>query len=121
MQVHPAAELFPLIEGKEFDDLVQSIRDHGLIHPGVRDETGVLLDGRNRLRACEQAGVTFRTTTYMGSNPTDYIVASNRDRRHLTREQLAFIALGLEPIYAAEAAKRQRAGRSPGHPGKVGG
>jgi hypothetical protein len=47
---HPFANLFPLIEGPEFDDLVADVQEHGL-----RDEVvlfqGQVLDGRNRYRA----------------------------------------------------------------------
>ena len=53
---HPLAELFPLIEGPAFKDLVADIKANGLLHP-LTECDGMLLDGRNRLRACEEAGV----------------------------------------------------------------
>lgn len=52
--VHPAAALFPLIEGQEFDKLVDSIAKNGVQHPVVV-RGRELLDGRNRLRAVEAA------------------------------------------------------------------
>ena len=55
-EFHPLANIFPLVEGPEFADLVADIREHGLHEPIVMFEDRVL-DGRNRLRACEAAGV----------------------------------------------------------------
>jgi hypothetical protein len=39
---------------------------------------------------------------------TDYIIARNIKRRHLNAGRLAFLALALEPYFAAQAKKRQR-------------
>jgi ParB-like chromosome segregation protein Spo0J len=55
---HPLAELFPLLEGEAFADLVEDIRANGLL-PTVLYEDKIL-DGRNRYRACQQAGVAPR-------------------------------------------------------------
>ena len=51
-KVHPAASLFPLLEGDEFESLVLSIQTLGLINPIIL-HNGMLIDGRNRLRAVE--------------------------------------------------------------------
>jgi N6-adenosine-specific RNA methylase IME4 len=47
---HPYAELFPLIEGEAFEELVADIRDNGL-HDEIVMLDGQILDGRNRYRA----------------------------------------------------------------------
>ena len=48
--IHPAASVFPLMEGKAFHSLVDSIAVHGVQNPIVSHK-GEVLDGRNRLRA----------------------------------------------------------------------
>lgn len=42
--------------GTEFDGLVEKIRAHGLRHR-IKTWNGMLLDGRNRRRVCEAAGM----------------------------------------------------------------
>jgi len=56
---HPLASLFPPMEGEEFDKLVADIRDNGLQQMIVLHD-GMILDGRNRYRACKVAGATPR-------------------------------------------------------------
>jgi ParB-like chromosome segregation protein Spo0J len=56
LEFHALATLFPLLDGAGFDELVADIRAHGLREPVVMFE-GKVLDGRNRYRACVEAGV----------------------------------------------------------------
>ena len=56
---HLLANLLPLMEGDEFEELVEDIREHGLYQPIVLYE-GAILDGRNRYRSCREAGVEPR-------------------------------------------------------------
>ena len=56
---HPIANLFPLMEGPEFYALVADIKANGLHHLVVVFK-GAILDGRNRYRACQEAGIAVR-------------------------------------------------------------
>jgi hypothetical protein len=60
-KVHPVADLFPLIEGDAFTELVQDIRTNGLLHEIILTPDGTaIVDGRNRERACHEGRVDPR-------------------------------------------------------------
>jgi|SRR4029077_177483 len=85
---HPLAEVLPLIEGEEFDQLVRSIKTSGLRDPIILFE-GAILDGRNRYRACLKAGVEPNTENFNGGDPVLFVLDRNFHRRHLTSGQKA--------------------------------
>jgi ParB-like chromosome segregation protein Spo0J len=86
-KAHPAAELFPLMGKDELRTLADDIKKNGLASPIVRTKDGVILDGRNRLAACEIAGVKPRFEEYTDNDPVAFIVSANIHRRHLTSKQ----------------------------------
>lgn len=88
---HPLAELFPLIEGSEFDELAYSILQHGLREP-ITLFDGMILDGRNRYRACEAVSVEPRFETFTGNDLHAFVADKNIHRRHLNETQRAMIA-----------------------------
>ena len=113
MTAHPCADLFPLIEGREFDELVEDIRKFGLRTPILVDGEGRVLDGRNRLRACRQAGVEPHFETWNGrGSEAELVVSMNLHRRHLNESQRAMVAAKLKEMLAPEALERQRTGRA---------
>lgn len=91
IEVHPAAELFPLMHGVEFDELVADIAAHGQRDAIVLTPDGQLLDGRNRWRACAKAGVDPATRTE-AAEPWAYVISTNVHRRHLNESQRAMLA-----------------------------
>jgi hypothetical protein len=90
-KVHPIADLFPMMTSEELDELAGSIKANGLLSPVVVDTADRVLDGRNRLRACEIAKVEPEFETYEGDADA-YALAVNLDRRMLTKGQKAMIA-----------------------------
>lgn len=106
---HEAANLFPLLEGDEFDALVSDIKQNGLLEPICLYE-GKILDGRNRYRACIELGIEPKYTNYRGTlSPLEYVISKNLHRRHLTSSQRAVLALDVLPLLEAEAKERQGA------------
>ena len=86
---HPLADIDPLIDGADYDALVEDIRTHGLREPLVLYK-GKILDGRNRARACVEAGVelAWREMAFVDDDAAAAFVNSiNLHRRHLTPEQ----------------------------------
>ena len=93
IKVHPAAADFPMLDESELGDLANDIATNGLIIPIVLDATGkILIDGRNRLRACEIAGVEPRFQRLDGEDLDAYVVSANIKRRNLTAQQRAMTA-----------------------------
>lgn len=143
LAVHPAAALFPMMSPSELADLAEDIEANGQNHPIVvwtpsRPEydpnrgpeswedkearlrrDGQVLDGRNRLRACELAGVepSFEeydsTLVRHGADPYSYVLSQNVHRRHLEPGQRATIAAKLATLakgtnqHTAQAAPSQ--------------
>jgi N6-adenosine-specific RNA methylase IME4 len=97
MRTHPAADLFPLMEGSELAGLVEDIRINGLIEPIIVDGEDRILDGRNRFRACEIAGVEPRYEPYSGAPGGElaFVISKNLKRRHLNESQRAMIGVRL--------------------------
>lgn len=88
MRVHPVADLFPMLPEDELDDLAEDIKANGLQHPIVVKD-GELIDGRNRLAACELAGVDPSFEELDGQDPVAYILSANLARRHMNQGQKA--------------------------------
>jgi ParB-like chromosome segregation protein Spo0J len=111
---HPACLLFPKLTGPALDELAADIKDQGLIEPIVLLD-GQVLDGKNRLAACQIAGVNPRFVKWDGlGSPIEWVISTNLIRRHLTPSQRAAIAHDLLPLLEAEAKQRQRGSRGRG-------
>src|SRR5262249_40942394 len=107
---HPDADVFPLLEGKEFDELVVSIENQGCMEP-ITIYKGKILDGRNRYRAMlklEWGEKKIRQRCLALDNldsPLNYVIAKNIRRRHLTADQKQ---TALQALIAANPHKSDR-------------
>jgi ParB-like chromosome segregation protein Spo0J len=115
IRVHTLATLFPPITGEEFTAFADSIETEGL-REAIVTLDGEILDGRNRLRACQDRGIEPRFVEFepAGDNdtPLAFVIRQNLRRRHLTDSQRAMIAARLadHPGSAAPGVpKRQHA------------
>jgi ParB-like chromosome segregation protein Spo0J len=94
MEYHEYANLFPMLPDAELQELANDIKAHGLQVP-VTTYQGKILDGRNRWRACQIAGVEPSMTEYTGDDPLAFVVSGNLIRRHLDESQRGMVAAKL--------------------------
>jgi N6-adenosine-specific RNA methylase IME4 len=112
VNVHPFADVFPLLGVEAIQALSADIRAHGLREP-IRTYAGQILDGRNRYEACRLADVipTFEVFDGTPDEALAFVWSKNFARRHLTRSQVAACIVKRETLVAtiaAEAKHRQR-------------
>lgn len=114
--IHPAAELFPKMNEKQFGTLKEGIKRNGQLEP-VWIYEGQLIDGRHRLRACRALGIQARFEGLAESEvqrfggAIGWVAAKNAHRRHLTPSQLGMIGARLLDVFKGEAKARQKRSR----------
>ena len=95
-EIHPYADRWPMRTPDEIEAMAESIRANGLRFPIVLTPEGVLVDGRNRLRACEVAGITPTFEARGELTSEDAVVAfiwdANGDRRDMSKGAKAMLA-----------------------------
>lgn len=111
IKVHPVADIFPMMSDEELADLAADIKANGQVHPILLDCDGLLLDGRNRLKACEIAGIEPYSATLAQPipDPLAYVVSLNVKRRNMSASQKAMAAA--EAWAIAEREGRVHTGR----------
>src|SRR5216683_7504814 len=119
---HQEANLLPLMNDGALNALAEDIAKHGIEQPIVLFE-GKVLDGRNRLRACQKKGITLARENFEPFHPNgfsarEFVFTNNLHRRQLTIDQRAALAAELVPRFTLEAKQRQvDAGRKHGAEG----
>lgn len=104
--------IFPEASQEDFERLVSDIEASGYdASLPITLYQGDILDGWNRWRACQQLGVTPRTTSFHGtdSEAISFTMRTNK-RRNLTSSQWAAIGVEAEELLAtiAEAVEAER-------------
>lgn len=94
MEWHPYAKLFPLLPDDRLHELAEDIRQHGLRQRIIVDDQERIIDGRNRYRACQMAGVEPELEPFVGTDEEvlRLVISLNLHRRHLKESQRAMIA-----------------------------
>jgi hypothetical protein len=109
-ETSPRTPELPALSPGQFDELKESIRLRGVLVPILRTaEDGLVLDGRERLKACYELGIRKWPERVIGgltaSERVEYRIRLNCERRHLTREQRRVL---LEAVVAAYPSKSTR-------------
>lgn len=123
IEFHPLANIFPLIEGDDFEKLVADVRQHGLLEP-IMLLGKQILDGRNRYRACVAAKILpesldevtatqikhFKQILPAGAPAPsqdqllDYVISRNLHRRQLNDDQRRMVAARMVNLKAGRPA-----------------
>lgn len=105
-EVHPACALLPMMSTASLREMAEDIKANGQQQPVILFE-GRLLDGRNRLKACELAGVEPVIEDWTGEDPVRWVLSLNFHRRHLTDSQKSIVGARAEQLLAERAAEAQ--------------
>lgn len=106
IKTHPAAESFPLMDADRYAELVADIKKNGQIE-AITLCDGMILDGRNRYKACLELGIEPKTKNFVG-DPWAFVWSLNGERRDLVAEQRYLIwKFCSENSEAFQAEKRQ--------------
>lgn len=107
-QFHEVANIFPMMQADELDELKRDIATNGLKEPVWLHPDGSIIDGRNRYLACKDVGIIPEYRTWNGKGSlVSFVVSLNLHRRHLSSSQKAAVAVELLPMLEAEAKERQ--------------
>lgn len=93
-QAHPLAELLPAMSEDQYLALKSDIQTQGQ-YESIKLLDGIILDGRNRFRACTELGIQVKTEQWTGTDARQYVVSVNLKRRHLSANQRALAAASL--------------------------
>lgn len=97
-EVHPVADVFPMMTGEAFELLKEDIRVNGQREPIVFWKN-MLVDGRNRLKACEQLGIEPDESELMDeTDPIAWVISHNLHRRHLSESQRSMVSAKLATL-----------------------
>ncbi len=115
--IHPFADMFPMLPESEHVELRESIRANGLRNAIVTTPDGLVIDGRNRWKACKELGLDPDIEVYEGDDIAEYVIDCNSTRRHMSTGARA-MATAL--VLAADGRRKDGKWDNPGGRGKKG-
>jgi ParB-like chromosome segregation protein Spo0J len=107
LEIHEVCEIFPMMPPEQFVGLRADIEEHGQRDP-IWVWQGKVIDGRNRLKACEQLGIDPILREWDGQGSlVSFVISLNLHRRHLDASQRALIGAKIKAQFEEEARQRQ--------------
>jgi len=103
--------LIPPLSDDEYERLEKSILAEGVRNPIVT-WNGTIIDGHNRYHICDEHGIECPQVERQFESRDAakiWIIENQFGRRNLSKYDRSVLALQLEPLYAAEAKRRQAA------------
>ncbi len=106
-EIHPAANVFPVMDEESFQLLKADIEKNGQCEAVVLHD-GKLVDGRHRLRACRELGIDpLYSELGPDADPVAFILSANLHRRHLRTSQRALCAARLVNLKQGRPSKEK--------------
>jgi len=107
LEPHPLAALMPMMDDDAFAQLKADIAKHGIREP-ITIYQGLALDGRNRLRAARELGLTLCPDNFKEFKGTlaeaeAFVLSTNLHRRQLNNKQKQELAQRMIAKYPNES------------------
>jgi hypothetical protein len=113
LKVNPEyASLVSPLSDADYQALKQSIERHGLYNPIIVSTSGIILDGHNRYRACQELGLQPKIEVKSFEDVEAeriFVIEANLKRRQLSDIERIDLVRKLEPLEGELARKRQLA------------
>jgi 16S rRNA G966 N2-methylase RsmD len=111
MKFHPVADIFPMLPEQELLMLSEDIKANGLKQP-IWTSDEMILDGRNRYRACKIARVDPAFKEFKGGDPLAFVLSLNLHRRHLNESQRAGVAAKIANMTKSDGGKLSKTNKN---------
>lgn len=112
MKFHEYANIYRMLPDAELQKLAANIKEKGQLLP-ITSYEDQILDGRNRFKACEIAGVEPRIEEYTGDDPLGLVASLNDHRRHDTENERAMVGARMANLKNGQRASSMETAGAP--------